>query len=214
MKQVIESWAAARGIQDIVTEFHLEPGYPEVESVCRAAPFPHEVHVNETRLGVQKNPWKAAGHALQSDDFVVLAEDDIIVGTDTVEYLRWAEKEFRYRDDVLAVSAAQGVLKEPGLYSAVAVERRFSAWVWGIWKDRWNLVGPDWKFNYEYKGWDYRLNFYWCQEQGYKTVIPHVSRAQHIGKYDGEHCLPEQFDSLLSACFVPDIGPQQYFVVE
>jgi hypothetical protein len=217
MRETIESWAKVRGIQDVVTEFHLEPGHPGVAEVCEAAPFPHEIYVAEQHQGCQKNPWKAANSAFERDSFVVLAEDDIIVGKDTLEYFRWAEAEFADRDDVMFISAAQGKHPPGGSYvrfGGVTVEPRFSSWVWGTWRTLWrNLLAPDWKFAYEYQGWDYRLNLYWCQEVGYKTVIPQWSRAQHIGEHGGTHCQPSQFRDLQSPCFIPDLSPQQYFTV-
>lgn len=213
MRQTIASWAKVRGIENVPVEFHLEPGHPEVWEVCADAPFPSAVYVAGEHQGVQRNPWKAANHAFRSSDFAVLAEDDIIVGADTIEYFLWAEEEFRFRDDVLAVSAANQGAGDPADLAAVSAECRFSGWVWGTWKDRWKFIGPDWTFNYEHRGWDYRLNLYWCQEERYRTVVPHMSRAQHIGQYGGTHCTPGQFEELQSRCFVPDAPPQQYRII-
>lgn len=211
MKEVIASWSRVRGIQGVVVEFHLEPGNQEVLDACINAPFMHAIVVNGQVLGVQKNPWAALESGFQSDEFVIAGEDDIIVGTDTLEYFAWAEKEFRSRDDVLAISAARYEARKPEISSAVSVQPVFSSWVWGTWRKWWEKVGPDW--DADARGWDYRLNYHWCRGLGLHTVQPHLSRAQHIGKFGGTHCTPEMFDSLSSRCFIEDVPPQPYFVV-
>lgn len=212
MRETISAWANVRGIQDITTEFHLEPGYPDVEAACCEAPFPSEVHVADTHLGIRMNPWKAADHAFQHDDFVILGEDDMIVGADTLEYFSWAKDQFRDDSRILAVSAAQGIASDPPSEDAVSARTWFSAWVWGLWRDRWDMISSSWHDGEDHRGWDYLINFGWCQTRGYQTVIPHLSRVQHIGK-TGTYCNPGIFDSLLSTCFTPDVTPQHYRVI-
>jgi GNT-I family len=214
MRATIESWSRVRGIQDVMVEFHLEPGNPAVEVACSEAPFPREVYVAGGHQGVQRNPWQAACHAFEASDFVVLAEDDMIVGTDTLEYLSWAERYFRADKNVLAVTAANIEPGDPPVPGAVSLEHRFQGWVWGIWRDRWDIIGPDWTFAYEHNGWDYRLSEHWCRDVGMMTVFPHLSRVQHIGREGGTHCTPEMFVGLLSQSFLPEAEPQEYYVAE
>jgi hypothetical protein len=214
MRETIASWAKARGIERVMTEFHLEPGHPEVETACVSAPFPHQTFIAGQRQGVQRNPWKAASHAFGFSDFVILAEDDMIVGTDTLEYFRWAEGEYRDNPGVLAISAAhRGPACAPPTPAACSLRRQGEFWVWGTWRDRWDLIGPDWTFDYEHNGWDYRLDGHWCRERGMMMLTPNLSRVQHIGREGGTHCLPGMFEGLLSPCFLPEAGPQAYYTV-
>lgn len=213
MRETIASWARVRGIEEAMVEFHLEPdGHTDLVNICADAPFPHDVHIPGQHQGVQRNPWKAFGHGFESSDFVILAEDDMVVGTDTLEYFAWAEEKYRDNHDVLAISAARrNQAGDPPVPAACSLGRYGVCWVWGTWRDRWDFIGPDWTFNYEYGGWDIRLNDYWCQDQGLLMLTPNLSRVQHIGRVGGIHCMPDMFEGLLSPCFLPEAAPQEYF---
>jgi hypothetical protein len=221
----MESWSYVRGSNKTFFDFHVEPGCLEMERACAYAPGYPVVHVNGSHLGVQRNPYVAINCAFDCylresssenpDDFVILAEDDMVVGTDTLEYFKWAERKYRNRKNVLGISAARREQAgDPPLAAACTLVPYGVFWVWGTWRDRWqNLIAPDWMFNYEHKGWDWRLDEYWCRERGMKMLTPNLSRVQHIGREGGTHVLPSLFEGLLASSFLPDVEPQQYYVV-
>jgi hypothetical protein len=217
MRQVLDTWRLVRGVKDVVLDFHIEPGCPEMEQVCQeASTFATAIlHVNQSRMGVQVNPFLAFDCGFEQSDFVILAEDDMVVGTDTLEYFRWAEEKYRDRQDVLGLTAARRQLAgDPPFADAATLAHYGEFWVWGTWRNRWtSMIRPDWKFNYEYNGWDMRLNDYWCRERGMRMLTPNLSRVQHIGREGGIHCMPDMFEALLSPCFLPEAEPQDYFVV-
>lgn len=212
MRETLESWSRARGVGNWLLGFHLEPGCPEVAETCRSVGFaPVTVTVNPERYGVQRNPYEAiSGGFASGAEFVVLAEDDMIVSTDVLEYLAWARDAYMGDRQVLAVCAHMDYERPGGLSAAVRLAW-FGGWVWGTWRDRWeHLIAPDWTFGYEHGGWDWRLTDHWMGERGYRAICPALSRSQHIGKHGGTHCSPEQFAGLQSQCFVPDVPPQRY----
>jgi GNT-I family protein len=222
MRETLRSWGKARCSTIAFFDFHVEPGCPEMEEACYApAPWIRTVHVNQVMQGVQRNPFNAMNCAFDrllrdskfrnEDDFVILAEDDFVVSTDIFEWFDWARREFYADEKVLAVSAAQYEEQPGGLAQSLKISR-FPGWVWGTWRDRWeNLIAPDWTFDYEHNGWDWRLTDYWCKEKGMVCVVPAVSRSQHIGEHGGVHTIPGQpFLAEQSKCFVPEIPPQEY----
>jgi hypothetical protein len=222
MQEVLASWARVRGVENTPLDFHVEPGCPHMERVIAEAALPSvTVHVNSRHLGVQANPFHAVTCGFgafpdysQPDDFVILAEDDITVGADTLEYFAWASERFAADPGILAVSTYRQYPRDPQQAAAVSVEQEFHGWVWGTWRDRWEQLAADWTFNYEHNGWDWRLNDYWCREQGRKVVYPHLARSQHIGQYGGAHCSPAAFEDLQSRCYLPDAPPQRYLLAD
>ncbi|SRR5712692_1086921 len=221
MQETMRSWSRVRGVSDTIFDFHVEPGCQKMERLCSSVLFTEPVvHVNETHQGVQRNPYNAincgfmreGGLAVpRPDDFVILAEDDFIVSTDVLEWFSWTSRVFYDDRHVLCVSASQHEEQPGGLAQSLLVPW-FPGWVWGTWRDRWeNLIKPDWTFNYEHNGWDWRLTDYWCGEQGMVCVAPAVSRSQHIGEYGGVHTIPGQwYRDQLSKCFQPEIPPQEF----
>lgn len=216
MREVLGTWSAARGIGGTDLLFRCEPGCPEMVTTCmEAGKFARssEILLNPQVHGVQRNPYEAlsSGFARGGSNFVVLAEDDLAVSTDILEYFSWCAEEFRDDPKVLAVSARQQHERPGGLGGVVRGDMGDvpMMWVWGTWADRWhNLIAPDWTFAYEHNGWDWRLHDYWVRELGYEIISPSLSRCQHIGRYGGTHCMPEMFDGLQSRCFVPDVPVQ------
>jgi hypothetical protein len=226
LRETLDSWSQVRGIEDAHLNFRCEPGCYEAQQICKEFAMPPRngwTEVNQEKLGVLRNPWQALTDAFSFDDadFAVLAEEDITVSPDALEFFAWCQ---RYRDDplVLAVSLHQRDAQPGGLAGVTTARWDYDGahmWVWGTWRDRWeNLLRDDWDFSYEengggelQRGWDWRLRNKWCLGQGMRVIAPCMSRAQHIGKYGGAHATPAQFAGLKSRCFAgPDVGPQDY----
>lgn len=224
LRKSLESWGRARGIENAVLDFHIEPS-EEFGAVCEV--IYHQVarqageltlHPNPALLGVQRNPYQALycgfssywhEHTGGPRDFVILAEDDFVVSDDVLEYFAWAQREYYHDPRALAVSATQ--FDRQGDINEALLIKGWTGWVWGTWRDRWeNILKPDWTFAYEHGGWDWRIIKHWCGVRGYGTVTPAVSRSQHIGQYGGVHTNPDTFRDHQSRCFEPLIAPAPY----
>ncbi len=168
--------------------------------------------------GVLSNPWHAFEHGFWTlrAAFVVLAEDDVAVSSDVLEYMAWAAHEFAYDRDVLAVCAYGG----PGDGDLRLVRRgdSFSPHVWGTWVDRWEEHLRDtWDHDYStfngrpghQAGFDWNIHTRLMPARGLQVVVPDVSRAQHIGR-TGVHMTPDAFAASQVRDFRPDIPPQRY----
>lgn len=210
--ETLESWRQARGIEKAHLIFVCEPGFPDVEAICRAAGFGAslDVRVNPVKYGALINPWVAieAGFATGAD-FVILGEDDSPVSTDVLEYFAWARDTYAADEEIITVCAhiqhARGTLAE------VVRDSHFTCWVWGTWRDRWETkLRDDWDHNYRAKGWDWRITEHWVGDLGYRAIKPAMSRSQDIGEFGGVHASPADFPNAVSTCFTADIPPQEY----
>jgi hypothetical protein len=214
---VLESWRDVRGIENAHLIFRCEPGCDEAVAMCKAVDFAAEttIVINPQRFGVLGNPWHALNDGFAISDFTVLAEEDLIVAPDVLEYFAWCRDRYAGNPQVLAVTTHQ-YLAQPGGLAGV-MPQRFDQdpdphfWVWGTWRDRWErIVKPDWDDSYRARGWDWNLLVNWIQARGMKLMAPCLSRSQHVGHLGGVHCTPDQFETMRSRCFVPNVSPQEY----
>lgn len=233
LRQTLESWSKVRGIGDWVLIFACEPGCPESVEVCKSVDFASAViATSQRRQGVLRNPWLALDHAFGvapdlhgPHDFAVLAEEDLIVSPDVLEYFTWCQ---RYADDpsVLGVTTYQHHEQTDGLQGVGPADwsrdDQWHFWVWGTWRDRWqSLLRDSWDTAYEengggpnQRGFDWKIRNTLVVGQGMHMIAPSLSRSQHIGKFGGTHCTPDQFESLLSPSFAGlDVPPQNYHEV-
>jgi hypothetical protein len=235
LRQTLESWSRVRGIGDCLLIFRCEPGCDEAVQVCREVDFARTITVcNTDRAGVLGNPWLAFGDAFTESeysvrravsfpagDFAILAEEDLIVSEDVLEYFSWCQ---RYREDpnVLGVTTYQHH-EQPGGLAGVGPadwsrDDQFHFWAWGTWHDRWDrLLRDSWDLTYEdrgypvhQRGWDWDFRNRLVVKAGMTMIAPSISRSQHIGRDGGVHCTPDQFDGLLAQGFVADVPPQDY----
>lgn len=232
LRQTLESWARVRGARDVTFMFSCEPGCPEAVKVCEEFVVGHEfggvITVNQRRQGVLGNPYAALSRAFSTaeseDDFAILAEEDMVVSPDVLEYFT-ACQSFRLEPEVLGVTTYQHH-EQPGGLAGVGPadwtrDDQWHFWVWGTWWNRWRaLLKYDWDTTYEengggpnQRGWDWKIrNTLICPGGvGMKMIAPSLCRSQHIGQYGGSHCTPDQFEGLLSACYAgDDVPPQKY----
>lgn len=203
---VLESWRDVRGIEDTYMVYRLEPGYPDmVELVSRERPkAAGEVIVNEHQLGNDQNMRAAVETGFATGtEFVIAAEDDVLVSADLLEYMLAIRD--RYADDqqVLAVTAWQD--QPPGPLDEV----RRAGWFWGgacwgMWRDRWDEVKDGWPPSGS--GYDSHL---WgvCRAQSRVTIQPMATRCKNIGEY-GVNTQGGFEPTWEAQQFTPDIPPQ------
>ena len=223
LRETLESWSKVRGIGDAFLVFSCEPGCSEAIEACLSADFaPGIVVPHSRRLGVLGNPWAAFDAGFALGEFAILAEEDMIVSPDTLEYFAWCQ---RYQADpgVLGVTTYQHH-ERPGGLSALgdadwSDDSQWHFWVWGTWRDRWtSLLRNSWDRTYTengggpgQRGWDWGFRNQLVIGRGMRMIAPSMCRSQHIGRDGGTHCTVDQFEGLLSACYAgPDVPPQDY----
>ena len=221
LRRVLESWHKVRGVQDVQLLFSLEPpgrSFPLPEFTRWVHDnFAHaRVDVSGERLGCSANTRLAINQAFAlGAEFVVLAEEDIEVSADVLEYLCWARDSYRSDGRVKAVCAhALHSAAQPG---QVVLVPWFNPLVWGTWPDRWeSYIEPRWggvEANTE--GWDHNLRQR-LEADGWLSVFPGRSRSRHIGETSTITGYPLSqyfYEGSVSNCFAPDFPPQKYMEV-
>ena len=226
LQKSLESWLRVRGVQDAYMLFCVEPWarFPILDFRDWAAKhFTYsEVLQNGETYGCLKNTREAFGRSFERGaSFAIVAEEDIEVAPDILEYFRWAQKEYQDEQDVTMVCAHA---KDALDVTRAAVVRMpwFNPLVSGTWRDRWDLfVRPQWKgfsageWDRDNQAWDTNLREL-IRTSGRSSIFPARSRSMHIGELST--WMPPMlaahiYDSSRSDCFVGDCPPQSYYEV-
>lgn len=214
---VLKLWQQVRGFEEWQPTVFLEPSASQEGMTRIAKEAGLSVRLNEQRLGVLRNPWRALNTAFtESADFVVLAEEDVVVSSDILEYFTWAAERFR-DEHVLAICACSFAdTCPPEQEQLVTISQHFCCLIWGTWSDRWtNVLRDTWDHNYSSgtpehpeSGWDWNINLRVMQD--WNIISPVASRSSHIGEILGAHTSPETFPGSIAKTFRPDRKPAPF----
>lgn len=195
LRQSINSWARARGADKAEFLFCMEPpgSFPVSEFTAfaeRSFPGRYLIQRNESVLGCLANTRQAMAMAQTltsaggfGDGFAVVAEEDVEVSDDVLEYFAWARD--AYRDDARTLAVCAHARKSSSA-DAHAVVRApwFAPLIWGTWTDRWDkVIAPAWgplEGSGNAESWDNNLQQLMART-GSLSVFPVRSRSVHIG---------------------------------
>lgn len=212
LRQTLSSWRDVRGVDQVSMHMFLEPSQERLAmvQVVEQCGLPIELHLNSSKQGVLHNPWQAMQWSFSQTaaDFTILAEDDIIVSSDVLEYFELACKSFGPQK-ALGVCSYTANLGEDKFH--VKLVQNFEVLIWGTWRDSWEShIRDTWDHDYstnsgtpgQNAGWDHNLS------RLSKTVLPfvhpEVSRCKHIGREGGTHMTSSWFDTLSCPTFQLD----------
>lgn len=205
LHEVLDTWKVALGEAPIPFLFSCEPDQPAVRHEVDA--FVEEYNYAVSMIVVNESSAIDRAFNLFDADFVILAEDDVVVYEDILPYFRFVAETFESREDVLAACAFSPHACQPDEHHAVRSAKGFSSLVWGIWKDKWPILRDSWDFDYSFDGWDWHIRREILPQNNMTCVFPILSRSQHIGRLGGSHCLPEQFDALKAPSYAGNVQP-------
>ena len=211
LRQTLETWKTVRGQEDWHFVAMIEP-YEGGSTVVRMfEDFFQEtnwgsylIHVNPQRYGVLHHPWVGFENLFNNDaigqnyDFVLRAEDDLLVSDDILEFFSWAAETYQDNKQVATVHSFSHGEGDP---ADVVLSDGFSPWIWGTWQDRWmEYLGPTWDHDYStfnghpgnQSGWDWNINTRLFPKMNLRSVVPVVSRSDNIGVF-GTHGTAENF---------------------
>lgn len=221
LQQVVQSWNDVRWLGSLEVHAYIEPS-PVMNYITNTLTDLNTLvipHFNKERQGVLINPWNALNNRFSAGtDFVVLAEDDVIVSQDAIEYIEWAAQTYAADDTVLAINLFSQIGGEKS--NQVTRDGKFSPLVWGTWSNRWeNHLRDSWDKDYtsgkedgSEAGWDWNINRI-LAKTGMDIIKPLQSRSDHIGKYAGTHMTPDLFDSSRGVDFKQIRGRQAYLEI-
>lgn len=219
LRKSLESWLKVRGIKDAGVVFCVEPrsSFPVDEFRAWAGrSFPvSTVRVNNAVLGCLNNTREAFTQAFRHGArLAVMAEEDLVVSADVLEYLSWAAQEYE-QDTAVAAVCAHVRLSESRDDGIVTRAPWFNPLVCGTWRDRWEgLIEPSWRPWAEgmegNQAWDNNLRQV-LRAAGKVSIFPARSRVTHIGETStiyGSQIISEfMFKESISGCFSPDHQP-------
>lgn len=196
-QQTLHHWREVRGLKDWDVIFSIEPSdvlphmIEEIQMFMEDVNIDAQIIVNPERYGVLQHPWVALQNLFINDnyDFVVRAEDDLIVSDDILEYFSWAAETYKTDNDVATV---HGMSFDPtgSNPSRVARVAGFNPWIWGTWRHHWiEYISPTWDHDYStfnvfpgnQSGWDWNLNTRVFPALKFVGIYPEVSRVDNIG---------------------------------
>jgi hypothetical protein len=218
LEESVNSWNQVRSLRSWNTTFHVEPSNLETYVADAAMKLNTNVTIfmNPEKLGVLVNPFTAIDTAFANGaDFVVLAEDDVIVSQDTLEFFEWASIEYQTVRSILCLNAFSRI--GGGKPNQIIRDTTFSPLVWGIWRDRWETHLRDtWDKDYSSgnedgseAGWDWNINRI-IAANDLRVLKPLQSRSDHIGQYAGTHMTPDLFENSKGVGFELTRGRQRY----
>lgn len=217
LQQTVYSWNGVRNLQSWNTTFYIEPSDQQDTVVSLALSLNTSVTavLNTEKLGVLVNPWNAINTTFENGaDFVVLAEDDVLVSQDILEYFEWASLEYETAKRVMLINAFSRLGGEKA--NQVMIEGSFSPLIWGVWRKHWESYLRDtWDKDYSTgnsdgseAGWDWNINRILTREK-LGVVKPLQSRSDHIGLI-GTHMTPDAMESSRGVDFTEIRGRQRY----
>ena len=233
LRQTLASWAQVDGIRDVAAfSIHLDPSDRLDKMLAVIAEARGEyglditARVNTRHLGVSVNPVESGTAVFREYpdvDFLVMAEEDLVVADDTLRYLTWADETFRDTPSVLIACAHSPDNPDPDADpAAVVLLPRFRCWIWGTWRDRWfNTLAPAWDRNYSSGtpehpevGFDYNIDLRVIPQGGYVCALPLAARSQNIGRFEGVHADASTYDGTQNPSFREKFGDVEYKVQE
>lgn len=224
LQETLYSWDRVRDLHNwhFVAMIEPSPVQEQVrqefeEFILRSGILDFEIRINPQVYGVLHHPWVGFEQLFsQNYDFVVRAEDDLVVADDVLEFFNHVAYEFLDEPSVATAQAYSGSLwGDPG---DIRLSDDFSPWVWGTWRDRWkNLLGPTWDHDYstyngspgQQAGWDWNINTRIFPEHDLRSAMPLVSRSNNIG-VSGVHGTAENFVTIRD--FVQEREPVNFFM--
>ena len=205
LAQALASWKNVRGIEDVPFTLFLEPSpkAPEMLDVIKHSGLDMEVVRNTHLQGVLTNPWKALDYAFAEPTcgFAILAEEDLVVSPDVLEYFAKARRQFEAQEP-LGICCYSGAPE--GTPDEITLHQSFDVWIWGTWKHCWeHYIRDTWDFDYSTNngilgvaaGWDWNLTRI-SKRLNKPFVKTSNSRSKHIGKENGTHMTPHLFEEI------------------
>ncbi len=213
LERVLGAWSRVRGVDEVVLEFHCEPGCPEAVELCREVKFAERyVYVNPRRLGHAWNVHKSMHWAFRNGaGYVIQALDDYLPSTDLLELHHWHRRNYATDPTVLGLRSGTDYERPPpdGDPMGAVWRTQLIGALTGFHKAKWQRIAPWWELG-EGNWWQW-INEGWLQSGPRLDVLaPAVSRCEDIGAV-GSDGAP---DPVASSPLRADVPQQQYFEVQ
>jgi hypothetical protein len=237
LRRTLGSWSAAARVGELrMVAVALGPSHrlDDQMDVIREAEraLGRKITVIRDSPGAQASPGmhRALGEAIDQlflnfqPGFVLCGEEDVIVSSDVLSYMAWAQE--RYDDETLCICVHnRGGAGWDGLsasredqgadQAAVRLLPYFSPWVWCTSRTRWReVIRPVWDWDGDSGGANesgYDWNMQRLSAHGpWRNLVPDAARSQTIGEYAGVYSTPDIFPLQQSRSFHEHREPVSY----
>lgn len=211
LQSTLTSWALADGaneiLSDVVVALGRSPREMDQRNVVKQIVPGARIWLDSDRANASNGVGRAMGEAADrifialKPDFLIITEEDIVVSSDTLRYMKWAAEKFRDDPRVLCVLAhnvgAAGwdehkpAQDQDASQDSVRLLPYYNPWCWGTWADRWEKVlSPQWDWECNSggamdSGQDWNIATRIVPKGNYLCVVPDASRSQNIGRLEG-----------------------------
>jgi len=147
----------------------------EVVDIIHSSGLYNVIIPRQEHYGLNRNIKEGIDWVLQDHDAVIVLEDDLLLGSDAIFYLKSNLEHLRH-PNIYAVSCQEGG----------GLDKRFRCWAWGTWKDKWDKI--DWGLKPKEKNrdsWDVIMNENF-RVNGWRCYCSEKPRVKHIG-WSGIH---------------------------
>lgn len=190
----------------------------EIVKIVEAVDWmPRTVIRNPVRLGVRGNPYTLLDRVFSRGSLLnIYLEDDVIVSPDAVRMANWY-LETQGEREWLSLNFLN-YESYPGIPCGIRAWQNFNAlgmalrpFAWFHWfEPHWlddEIAKRVWKTS---TGWDWSITAFLKEHPEVRTLTPHLSRSNHIGREGGVHCQPEFHDLMFKNLVMnqdPNPGP-------
>lgn len=206
LEKTLDSWTKVRNPHNHSFIFKVEASdklkqiVRVIDSFKNQISVPVDIVINDPALGVGKNHYDALSLVFDTMDCdaVIMAEDDIIVSNDILEYFEYAFEKYKNDESVLTACSHRYV-EGPNDKNYIIKEQSFDPWTWGTWKNRWTkYLKNNWDlktFTLDQRivgGFDYHIVYRILPNNNLVSVFPGTTRSKHIGM-NGTHAREESY---------------------
>ncbi len=214
LRQCLEALVNCRGIENYPVLVSIDGGYgndPQCAAVAESFQNQLTLEIRQCRNnhGINWHNHTTIERALRvasALDFIVLIEDDCVLAPDALELADWFYAHPR-RDEYHCMSLGHGEARYYPLTDPSAIREEphlWSPWAWCFTRARWEKMKPFWNGKKHVPtGWGYSHG-YQMVRNGWKCLMPQLSRAKNIGRDMGTNGTPEWFDANLATQVVSD----------
>lgn len=181
LRQTLESWREANGIEWAVLDFWVEPGCEESADLCAKVDWAAgtSLRLNPTRKGHAANVAAGMRSAFRRTNYAILTVDDYLVSTDILELHEWHKDTYAADKTVLCLRSGTDCCYTGG--AGAVLRTQLMGLPAGFHADMWQLLAVNWDKATDQGWWQWVNEAYLQGGPKLDVLAPAESRAFDLG---------------------------------